>query len=129
MSDRFDALTDRGLIRGVEAALRIRSARTDEGPELSALALRAKSHWGYSEEFLEGSRAALTIDAKTIAAAQVFVLERAGDTIGFYGLFGEPPQGILEWMFLEPDAIGEGLGRRLWDDAIGQAEAEGFRSC
>jgi len=46
--------------------------------------------------------------------------------IGFYGLVGIPPVGRLEWMFLEPDTIGSGYGRVLWNDAIEHAERAGF---
>lgn len=104
----------------------IRPARDDEGSVLTALAVRAKSHWGYDEGFLVSARAELTIDADTIRSSSIYVLEREGRPIGFHGLAGEPPQGRLEWMFLEPDAIGQGLGRWMWNDAIERARAAGF---
>lgn len=108
------------------AGLTIRPAHADEGPHLSELAARAKSHWDYSDEFLSAARAHLMIDEQTIAAARLFVLERDGATMGFYGLTGEPPQGVLEWLFLEPHAIGHGYGRLLWNDAVARAAAAGF---
>ena len=104
----------------------IRAARPQEGPFLSRLAIHAKAHWGYDPEFLEAARAALTIDAKTIATSHVFVLELSGTAIGFYGLVGDPPQGTLEWLFVEPHSIGRGYGRILWEDALGRAKAAGF---
>jgi GNAT superfamily N-acetyltransferase len=104
----------------------IRPARSDEGPALTELALRAKSHWGYDAAFLESARAELTIDAETIRSSRMFVLERERRVVGFHGLVGEPPRGRLEWMFLEPDAIGHGLGRVLWNDALERAREAGF---
>ena len=109
-----------------DPATAIRPARADEGSELTELALAAKSHWGYVESFLELARGDLTIDAETIASASIFVLERGGRMVGFYGLVGNPPHGRLEWLFLEPDAIGHGYGRLLWDDAMKKARAAGF---
>jgi SAM-dependent methyltransferase len=106
--------------------LEIRPARPDEGPLLSRLALHAKAHWGYDEQFLEAAREALTIDAETIAAARIFVLERKGTAIGFYGLAGDPPEGVLEWLFVEPHSIGRGYGRMLWVDVLARARAAGF---
>lgn len=97
------------------SGISIRPARAGEGPDLTELALRAKSHWGYGEPFLAAARATLTIDAETISSARVYVAEQDGATVGFYGLTGEPPSGVLEWMFLEPHAIGRGYGRRMWD--------------
>jgi GNAT superfamily N-acetyltransferase len=104
----------------------IRAARPEEGPELTELALRAKSHWGYDSHFLDSARADLVIDAGTIGSGRIHVLERDGDTIGFYGIVGDPPQGRLEWMFLEPDVIGTGYGGLMWDHAITDASAAGF---
>ena len=108
-----------------ESSLRSRPARLDEGGELTELAVRAKSHWGYDPVFLDAARAELTIDAETIGSARVYVLDHEGTTIGFYGLVGEPPRGRLEWLFLEPAAIGLGYGRWMWDDAIEHALAAG----
>ena len=104
----------------------IRQARADEGLDLTGLAMRAKSHWGYDHGFLESARASLTIDAETIRSSRMFVVERDGRPIGFYGLMGDPPEGRLEWMFLEPEAIGHGYGRRMWDDAMARAKDVGF---
>ncbi len=109
-----------------QAVLEIRPARPDDGPLLSRLAIHAKAHWGYDEQFLEAAAEALTIDAETIAAASIFVLERKQTAIGFHGLVGDPPQGVLEWLFVEPHSIGRGYGRMLWEDALERARAAGF---
>jgi GNAT superfamily N-acetyltransferase len=107
------------------SAISVRRARPHEGTRLTDLAVRAKSHWGYSEEFLESARADLTIDADTIRSARIYVVERRSATIGFYGLLGNPPRGRLEWMFLEPEAIGRGYGRWMWNDAVQRARTAG----
>lgn len=104
-----------------------RPARPGEGPALTELALRAKSHWGYDREFLEAARGDLTIGESIIRESAISVLERDGARLGFWGLVGEPPDGRLEWMFLEPHAIGRGYGRLMWDSAIEQANALGFK--
>ena len=104
----------------------VREARADEGPDLTGLAVRAKSHWEYDDEFLQSARASLTIDGETIRSSRIFVVERDGRPIGFYGLIGDPPEGRLEWMFLEPDAIGHGYGRWMWEDAMARAKDAGF---
>jgi GNAT superfamily N-acetyltransferase len=106
--------------------LSARPARLDEGPGLTELSLRAKAHWGYDAGFLDTARPSLTIGAETIRSARIYVVERDGETIGFYGLAGEPPRGWLDWMFLEPDAIGRGYGRWMWSDAMERARAAGF---
>lgn len=109
-----------------QPVLEIRPARPDDGPLLSRLAIHAKAHWGYDEQFLEAAAEALTIDAESIAAASIFVLERKQTAIGFHGLVGDPPQGVLEWLFVEPHSIGRGYGRMLWQDALARARVGGF---
>jgi GNAT superfamily N-acetyltransferase len=49
-----------------------------------------------------------------------------GRAAGFHGLVGEPPQGHLEWLFVDPDAIGQGLGRLLWNDVLERTRGAGF---
>ena len=110
-----------------DQAISMRRARPTDGADLTDLAVRAKAHWGYDAPFLEAARRELTIDADTIRSSRMYVLERQRSAIGFYGVVGEPPEGRLEWMFLEPDAIGRGFGRRMWRDAMQRARAAGFR--
>ena len=45
----------------------IRPARAEEATTLSALALRAKAHWGYDEAFVAAYRDALTVRPGDIA--------------------------------------------------------------
>jgi GNAT superfamily N-acetyltransferase len=107
--------------------LNIRRARTQEGGRLADVAVAAKSHWGYSDEFLEGARRSLNVPEEAIDAGRVFVLEDdQGEMIGFFGFEGEPPAGVLEWMFLRPAHIGRGLGRRMWSEALERARSLGF---
>ena len=97
---------------------RIRRARPGEAGQLSGLARRSKAHWGYDAEFLERVAAELTIPPRAIAEHQVWVLEADGRLIGFHRVIpGEP--AVLEDLWLEPEAIGAGHGRRLWEHAVG----------
>jgi hypothetical protein len=43
--------------------------------------------------------------------------ERDGTLLGFRRLAGEPPEGVLESLFVDLPAIGTGVGRLLFDDA------------
>jgi GNAT superfamily N-acetyltransferase len=104
----------------------IRRARPDEASVLSDLALRSKGHWGYTSVFLEACRGSLTLSAEEVAADPVYVLEDEGNVAGFYGLAGKPPEGTLEYLFLEPGQIGQGYGRALWRHAFDTARELGF---
>jgi GNAT superfamily N-acetyltransferase len=105
----------------------IRPARPAEAALLSALALRAKAHWGYDAAFLEACRDDLTVTAATIATDTIRVATDNDEPRGFYGLrvAGESAELIDLWV--EPTAIGTGLGRALWTDAVAAARATGAR--
>jgi GNAT superfamily N-acetyltransferase len=106
----------------------LRAARTDEAALLSDLALRPKGYWGYDHAFLDACRAELTLAPEDVKAQRVTVAERDGRVVGFYALAGAPPEGTLEDLFVEPDHIGSGVGRALWEHAIAAARRSASRA-
>lgn len=108
------------------AEVRLRPARPDEADLLGALALRSKGHWGYDQAFLDACRAELTFRPEEIRPRRMVVAQAARRVLGFYSLDGEPPDGELGNMWIEPASIGTGLGRQMWQHAIQAAEAAGF---
>ena len=113
---------------GGATAVVVRAARRGEAAALSALALRSKGHWGYSPEFLEACRAELTLRDEQLAAQRAHVAEIDGAVVGFFTVTGEPPEGSLDCLYVDPPAIGRGAGRALFDVAIDLARREGFRA-
>jgi GNAT superfamily N-acetyltransferase len=110
------------------AGLAIRPARPDEAAGLSALALRSKAHWGYDAAFLERCRAELTLRPDDLAPRRAAVAELGGRVVGFVTVEGDPPEGEIGALFVEPDLIGSGAGagRALFDHAARVARAAGF---
>ncbi len=104
----------------------LRSGRADEADTLSDLAVRSKGHWGYDETFLDACRSELALDAKDITYRRVVVAEHDGVPVGFYSLDGEPPEGELGYLFVEPSWIGHGIGRLLWEHMCSCAGSLGF---
>ena len=108
-------------------ATMIRAARPDEATLLSELALRAKGHWGYDATFLEACRADLTVAPEEIAAGTIVVAARHDDLRGFYQLLVTGEVAELDDLWVEPSAIGEGIGKALWQHAVATARARGCR--
>jgi GNAT superfamily N-acetyltransferase len=104
----------------------IRPARAGEAATLSALALRSKAHWGYDAAFMERVRPILTFSEDDLVASPVYVLDAGGTALGMYRLTGAPPTGELEDLWLLPDAIGHGSGRRMFQHALATARTLGF---
>ena len=106
-------------------AIRIRRARSDEADALTALALRAKVRWGYDAEFMELVRDVMSLSSTDVATEEVWALEDgAGRVVGFHRvLAGDPAE--VEDLWVEPDAMGSGHGRRLFEHAAAIARSAG----
>ena len=106
--------------------MRIRKARTDEGPILSGIAMRSKAYWEYDNDFIEACREDLTISEQKIEGNHVYILEDTSTIIGFYCLAANGKTGSLDFLFIEPDFIGRGYGRILWESVIQTAREIGL---
>jgi GNAT superfamily N-acetyltransferase len=104
----------------------VRGARADEAELLSELAFRSKAHWGYDETFMAACREELTLSASQVEARRTLVADRDGRVLGFVTVAGGPPEGELGMLFVEPDAIGQGLGRLLFEHAVAVARGLGL---
>lgn len=106
----------------------VRAARVDEAELLSALALRSKAYWGYDEAFMASCRAELTVHPGMVEARPTLVAETPdGIVVGYAALDGRPPHGELAALFVDPSAIGSGVGRLLYEHATATARSLGFR--
>ena len=99
----------------------IRRARPDEAPFLNELTGRSTLYWGYEPAFLDWEPEALLVTPAFIADSPVYVLEEDGRVTGYYGRLRKPDGMYLDKLFVEPDLIGTGCGRRLWTHAVATA--------
>jgi GNAT superfamily N-acetyltransferase len=104
----------------------IRPARATEAGILTDLALRSKAYWGYDARFLEACRDELTVAANEVTRRRAMAADRDGHILGFTTLEGEPPTGVLGMMFVDPQAIGHGIGRLLFEHTIAAGRDLGF---
>ncbi|HET8727461.1 MAG TPA: GNAT family N-acetyltransferase [Alphaproteobacteria bacterium] len=106
----------------------IRPARPEEAAALSDLCFRSKAHWGYDAAFMARCRAALAVSGEAIAAGRVFVAEGPkGRALGILKLGIEREDAAIDLLFVEPAAMGLGIGRALWLHAVALARAAGCR--
>ena len=101
----------------------IRRASTEEANTLTQIALDAKRHWGYPEHWIKHWESDLTISPDFIDDNHVYVYEREGDVLGFYALCVNGNKAELEHMWVTPAAIGTGIGKELFLDAMERAAA------
>ncbi|MEY9860416.1 N-acetylglutamate synthase-like GNAT family acetyltransferase [Catenulispora sp. GAS73] len=106
----------------------IRPARPDEAEALTELVMRSKAHWGYSEEFMESCRDELRVHAEEMVPLRMTVAEAEGRVVAVASLDGQLPEGELLNLFVEPDVIGKGVGRTMFQHMADTARGVGFRT-
>ncbi|MEA2027213.1 MAG: GNAT family N-acetyltransferase [Chloroflexota bacterium] len=106
----------------------LRRAQRDDAEAITCLTLRSKRHWGYSEAFMTAMTPDLTITSADlrVAADRVEVLEAEGDLLGFFRLQRRTELAFLEDLFIDPPAMGQGYGQRLFLRAADLARGWGL---
>ncbi|MEW2584642.1 GNAT family N-acetyltransferase [Streptomyces virginiae] len=108
--------------------VKVRAARPAEAEALTGLVMRSKAHWGYDAAFLAACAAELRIRPDEVAARRIVVAEDAeGTVLGLASLEGGAPLATLGLLFVEPSAIGQGVGRVLYRDVLRRAVQLGVR--
>jgi GNAT superfamily N-acetyltransferase len=103
----------------------IRPARADEAELLTDLSLRSKALWGYDASFIARCRAIMRVKAGNIETQPHYVAEIGGRIAGFYGFEPEADGIGLDYLFIENELIGHGIGRALWEHAVATARSLG----
>ena len=99
----------------------IRPASVDEAAVLTTIALEAKRYWGYPEHWIKHWESELTISSEYIRDNHVYVHEDDGEIRGFYALCVDGNNAELDHMWVTPAAIGSGIGKELFVDAMERA--------
>lgn len=89
---------------------------------LEALALRSKAHWGYDDAFLASCVGELRLPATALVDDIVLVARHKRHTCGFIRMGRDDP-GEIEALFVAPEAIGGGIGRKLFHSALACSNA------
>jgi N-acetylglutamate synthase-like GNAT family acetyltransferase len=106
----------------------IRPAQPHEADQITALALRSKAVWGYSQVFMDACRHELTISPDMIARDTVMVLETAHRIAGFYTLCQiDGHSAEIMHLFVDPELMNRGYGAQLWRHAFATAQSAGMR--
>ncbi|HKU98940.1 MAG TPA: GNAT family N-acetyltransferase [Vineibacter sp.] len=109
----------------------IRAAQVHEAEALTALCRRSKRHWGYDDTFMARSALSLAVPIDAIAETRVLVAHGV-DSAAILGMAELSPvaDGLIELdkLFVDPPAIGRGVGAVLLKHAIAVAREHGART-
>jgi GNAT superfamily N-acetyltransferase len=104
----------------------IRHARVSERGALEALQLRSSVHQPLYREQLAAHPEAIELPVEQIEAGLVRVAEQAGVVVGFSVLLARAGEACeLDGLFVEPERMRGGIGRRLVEDAVAIARDRG----
>jgi GNAT superfamily N-acetyltransferase len=101
----------------------IRDATAADLAPLSALARRSKAHWGYDDAFMAACADELTVTPDMLDNQTVRLFEDSGTRHGFYAVSVKNREAGVELFFVDPPAIGRGVGAALWHDLVLRAQA------
>ena len=104
----------------------VRPARLEEIDDLTGICMRSKAHWGYDAAFMRNSRDALTVKSGRIAGGDVLVAELAGEPVGVAAIAPDDDGFEIELFFVDPGAMGHGVGTRLFRALAAHADARGI---
>ena len=105
----------------------IRRARPDEADVLTRIAITAKRHWKYPEHWMELWIPQLTFKPEYFEANECWVVEQNGDLIAFSTLEERNGNFWVENMWVLPECIGRGIGKKLFTHAVELARQRGYK--
>jgi ribosomal protein S18 acetylase RimI-like enzyme len=106
--------------------IHIRKVEPDEADEMTRIALAAKAHWGYPERWLEIWAPQLTFSPEYFGENESWVAEVDGVPVAFYTLQEKGGNAWIENLWVRPEFIGKGIGKRLFLHAAARSRLKGF---
>jgi GNAT superfamily N-acetyltransferase len=94
-------------------------AREESLPAINALIARSKGYWTWPAGYLEHALALLTIDVEYLRTHPSFeVLDASSDLVSFVAIAVREPSVVLDHLWVTPERIGLGIGRRACEYVI-----------
>lgn len=99
-------------------AFELRIPTRTELPAATELCPRSKAHWGYDQSFMEACFQELMLTSDDLENDQVVVAISNDVMVGVVQVSVVERGCFLEKLFVDPDRMGEGIGRAMYDWSI-----------
>ncbi|HQA58287.1 MAG TPA: GNAT family N-acetyltransferase [Acetivibrio sp.] len=106
----------------------IRDAKEGDVDELNRIAYESESYWGYDLEYMIRFKEVYKLTEDDIIKNPTFVLLEGNHIIGFYSLLMYDKEVELELFYIDPQNIGKGYGKKMWDHLIKYCKRVGVKS-
>ncbi|KZY32658.1 hypothetical protein A3731_21760 [Roseovarius sp. HI0049] len=97
-------------------------------PDLSALCLRSKAHWGYDAVFMAACHEELTLTEDDLETSALIAAYRDGALAGVAQIKPEETGAEIWKLFVDPPQMGTGVGRHLFSWCVNEAGKLGAES-
>ena len=101
--------------------IQIRRALPEEADTLSRIAISAKAYWGYPERWMEIWKPQLTFPPEYFKDNESWVAEADEIPVGFYTIQERNGNAWIENLWVFPEYIGMGIGKRLFLHALSRS--------
>ncbi|WP_346935612.1 GNAT family N-acetyltransferase [Clostridium sp.] len=102
--------------------INIRRAKVGEASILTNIAINSEAYWGYDEEYMESFKNTYGVSENYISNYPTFLIEDNQIIVGFYSILMNVGETELEYFFINPNYIGKGYGKLLWNHVIENAK-------
>ncbi|MGH6991712.1 MAG: GNAT family N-acetyltransferase [Caulobacteraceae bacterium] len=106
--------------------MRIRHASEERLPDINSLVARSKAHWGWPPDYLAAALALMKITPAYVRENLCFEVLEGEAVVGFFALAPSPERRLLDHLWIEPERIGQGLGRFACDEMFDLARRKGW---
>jgi GNAT superfamily N-acetyltransferase len=105
----------------------MRSAKADEYNILTDIAAKSEAYWGYDSECMNKFKSIYNVSEEVINNNPTVIIEEDKNIVGFYGVINKSNETSLEYFFIEPNYIGKGYGKLLWNYLIRDCKNLGIK--
>ena len=83
------------------------------------------AYWPHDASYLAQAVELMSLDVDDLERDEAWILDDGADAIGFYRISITGDSAEIEELHLEPDRIGRGFGRTLFEHAVRRAKERG----
>lgn len=105
-----------------DSKMKIIKSEIGDAKILTKITIASKSYWDYFPEQIENWNNDLTITENYISEKNVYKLVSNNEIIGYYSFFISNKHVGLDNLFILPEYIGKGVGKRLLFDFFEKAK-------
>ncbi|MDW7691852.1 GNAT family N-acetyltransferase [Flammeovirgaceae bacterium SG7u.111] len=98
--------------------MKLRKAVLEDLPVLNRISVTAKKHWGYPNEWIERWLDDLTLTPTDLEEQSILVAENREGSLGFCAIKEEAEYVEINHLWILPEFIGKGFGKRLLEAAL-----------